>query len=202
MWRDVKSCISIYLATHLIIYVSIYLSNYRASYRLFFIPWYKFAIPCLHLDWRLKIEDSTETPSSNLQSSGGTDDPKKKSCGIFILKGKRLPSVYPFHSIPSVRPSIHPIHLPILSIHPSILSVHLHIYLPSYLFTYLSTYLSTNLSSYLSFDPSIYLIILSYNVAILGLHVDWRFKKEQSSVQRRVQRVPTTRSIEKPPNRL
>ena len=27
--------------------------------------------------------------------------------------------VYPFHSIPSVRPSIHPIHPPILSIHPS-----------------------------------------------------------------------------------
>ena len=110
----------------------------------------------------MKIEDSTETLSSNLQSSqsaGGIDDPKKKSCGIFNLKGKRLPSVYPFHSIPSVRPSIHPIHPPILSIHPSILSVHLHIYLPSYLFTYLSTYLSTNLSSYLSFDPSIYLII-------------------------------------------
>ena len=110
--------------------------------------------PGLHLkieDWRF----SQKTPSSNLQSSGGTDDPKKKSCGIFILKGKRLPSVYPFHSIPSVRPSIHPIHLPMLSIHPSILSVHLHIYLPSYLFTYLSTYLSANLSSYLSFDPSI-----------------------------------------------
>ena len=123
----------------------IYLSNYRTSYRLLFIPWYKFAIPCLPLDWRVKIEDSTETLSSSLQSSqsaGGIDDPKKKSCGIFNLKGKRLPSVYPFHSIPSVRPSIHPIHPPILSIHPSILSVHLHIYLPSYLFTYLSTNLS------------------------------------------------------------
>ena len=144
-------------------YLSIYLSNYRASYRLFFIPWYKFATPCLHLDWRLKIEDSTETPSSNLQSSGGIDDPKKKSCGIFILKGKRLPSVYPFHSIPSVRPSIHPIHLPILSIHPSILSVHLHIYLPSYLFTYLSTYLPIYLAIYLSIHPSNYTFIQCCN---------------------------------------
>ena len=155
----------------------IYLSNYRTSYRLLFIPWYKFAIPCLPLDWRVKIEDSTETLSSNLQSSqsaGGIDDPKKKSCGIFNLKGKRLPSVYPFHSIPSVRPSIHPIHPPILSIHPSILSVHLHIYLPSYLFTYLSTYLSTNLSSYLSFDPSIYLIILCNPWVACGLKIQER----------------------------
>ena len=147
-----KSCISIYLATHLIIYVSIYLSIELATD---FSLYTLIQICNPLLAFGLKIEDSTETPSSNLQSSGGTDDPKKKSCGIFILKGKRLPSVYPFHSIPSVRPSIHPIHLPMLSIHPSILSVHLHIYLPSYLFTYLSTYLSTNLSSYLSFDPSI-----------------------------------------------
>ena len=125
----------------------------------------------------MKIEDSTETLSSSLQSSqsaGGIDDPKKKSCGIFNLKGKRLPSVYPFHSIPSVRPSIHPIHPPILSIHPSILSVHLHIYLPSYLFTYLSTYLSTNLSSYLSFDPSIYLIILCNPWVACGLKIQER----------------------------
>ena len=86
----------------------------------------------------------------------------------------RLP--IPFHSI---RPSVHPSFPSTHTVHPSILSAYL--------------------STYLSFDPSIYLIMkLSYNVAILGLHVDWRFKKEQSSVQRRVQRVPTTRSIEKP----
>ena len=88
------------------------------------------------LAFGLKIEDSTETLSSNLQpsqSAGGIDDPKKKSCGIFNLKRKRLPSVYPFHSIPSVRPSYPSTHI----VHPSILSVHLH----SYLFTYLPIYL-------------------------------------------------------------
>ena len=81
--------------------------------------------------------------------------------------------VYPFHSIPSVRPSIHPIHPPILSIHPSFPFIYISIYLAICSPICLSTYLSTNLSSYLSFDPSIYRIyILSYNVAILGLHVD------------------------------
>ena len=136
------------------VYLSIYLSNYRTSYRLLFIPWYKFAIPCLPLDWRVKIEDSTETLSSNLQSSqsaGGIDDPKKKSCGIFNLKGKRLPSVYPFHSIPSVRPSILSIHPYCPSIHPSCPFIYISIYLA----ICSPIYLSTNLSSYLSFDPSI-----------------------------------------------
>ena len=121
----------------------------------------------------MKIEDSTETLSSNLQSSqsaGGIDDPKKKSCGIFNLKGKRLPSVYPFHSIPSVRPSIHPIHPPILSIHPSILSVHLHIYL------------STNLSSYLSFDPSIYLIIY-FHTTLQSLGCMWIEDSRKNNLQ-------------------
>ena len=68
---------------------------------------------------------------------------------IFNLKRKRLPSVYPFHSIPSVRPSYPSTHI----VHPSILSVHLH----SYLFTYLPIYLYIYQSIYLSFDPSIYL---------------------------------------------
>ena len=75
----------------------------------------------------IEDEDSTETLSSNLQpsqSAGGIDDPKKKSCGIFNLKMKRLPSVYPFHSI---RPSI-------LSIHPYCPSIH-----PFRSSTYLST---------------------------------------------------------------
>ena len=94
----------------------------------------------------------------------------------------RLP--IPFH------PSVHPIHPPILSIHPFRSSTYLPLAIRSPIC--LSTYISTNLS----FDPSN--CILSYNVAILGLHVDWRSKKELSSVQRRVQGVPTTRSIEKP----
>ena len=72
-----------------------YLSNYRASYRLFLIPWYKFAIPCLHLDWRLKIPQKLLPQIFN--PPGGLTIRRKKSCGIFILKGKRLPSVYPFH---------------------------------------------------------------------------------------------------------
>ena len=176
-------------------YLSIYLSNYRASYRLFFIPWYKFAIPCLHLDWRLKIPQKLLPQIFN--PPGGLTIRRKNPVESSFWRGKGFH--LSTHSIP-IRPSIHPSYPSTHTVHPSILSVHLHIYLPSYLFTYLSTYLSTNLSS--SIFRSIHLIILSYNVAILGLHVDWRFKKEQSSVQRRVQRVPTTRSIEKPPNRL
>ena len=191
------------------IYLSIYLSNYLtielATDFSLYLDTNLQSPACIWIEeWRLKIPQKLFPQIFNPPNlRGGLTIRRKNPVESSIWRGKRLPSVYPFHFIPSVRThSIHPIHPPILSIHPSILSVHLHIYLPSYLFTYLSTYLSTNLSSYLSFDPSIYLIILSYNVAILGLHVDWRFKKEQSSVQRRVQRVPTTRSIEKPPNRL
>ena len=125
-----------------------------------------------------------ETLSSNLQSSqsaGGIEDPKKKSRGIFNLKRKRLPSVYPFHSIP-FHPSVHPSYPSIHTVHPSILSVHLHIYLPSYLFTYLSTYLSTNLSSYLSFDPSIYLIIY-FHTTLQSLGCMWIEDSRKNNLQ-------------------
>ena len=141
MWSHVY--LSIYPPNHLCIYLSIY----RASYRPF--PYTLIQICNPLLAFGLKIEDSTETPSSNLQSSGGTDDPKKKSCGIFILKGKRLPSVYPFHSIPSVHPSIH---LPMLSIHPSFPFIYISTYLaicsPIYLPIYLAIYLSIHPSNY------------------------------------------------------
>ena len=151
MWSHV------YLSSYPPNHLCIYLSNYRASYRLFLIPWYKFAIPCLHLDWRLKIPQKLLPQIFN--PPGGLTIRRKKSCGIFILKGKRLPSVYPFHSIPSVHPSILSTH----AVHPSILSVHLHIYLPSYLFTYLSTYLPIYLAIYLSIHPSNYTFIQRCN---------------------------------------
>lgn len=181
-----------------VMWSNVYLSIYRTSYRLLFIPWYKFAIPCLPLDWRVKIEDSTETLSSNLQSSqsaGGDWRSEEKILWYLQSEGEkasiRLP--IPFHSI---RPSFHPTHPYCPSIHPSCPFI----YISTYLAICSPIYLPIYLAIYLSIHPSNY--ILSYNVAILGLHVDWRFKKEQSSVQRRVQRVPTRRSIEKPPNRL
>ena len=150
MWRDVKSCISIYLATHLIIYVSIYLSIELATDFSLYLDTNLQSPACIWIeDWRFHR-------NSFLKSSILRGDWRSEEKILWNLhsEGEKasicLP--IPFHSI---RPSIHPIHLPMLSIQPSILSVHLHIYLPSYLFTYLSTYLSTNLSSYLSFDPSI-----------------------------------------------
>ena len=146
MWRDVKSCISIYLATHLIIYVSIYLSIELDTDFSLYLDTNLQSRACIWIeDWRFHR-------NSFLKSSILRGDWRSEEKILWNLhsEGEKasicLP--IPFHSI---RPSIHPIHLPMLSIHPSILSVHLHIYLPSYLFTYLST----NLSSYLSFDPSI-----------------------------------------------
>ena len=140
MWCDVKSCISIYLASyppnHLCIYLSnylsIYLSIYRTSYRLFFIPWYEFAIPCLHLDWRLKIPQKLFPQIFNPPNlRGGLTIRRRNPVESSIWRGKGFhPST---HSIPSVRPSYPSTHI----VHPSILSVHLH----SYLFTYLPIYL-------------------------------------------------------------
>ena len=153
-------------------YISIYLSKYRTSYRLFFIPWYEFAIPCLHLDWR--FHRNSFLKSSTLPICGGIDDPKKKSCGIFNLKRKRLPSVYPFHSIPSVRPSYPSTHI----VHPSILSVHLH----SYLFTYLPIYLYIYQSIYLSFDPSIYLIVY-FHTTLQSLGCMWIEDPRKNNLQ-------------------
>ena len=196
MWCDVKSCISIYLASyppnHLCIYLSIYLTIYLSSYRLFFIPWYEFAIPCLHLDWRLKIPQKLFPQIFNPPNlRGGLTIRRRNPVESSIWRGKGFhPST---HSIP-FHPSVHPIHPPILSIHPSFPFIYIAICSPICLSTYI--YLPIYLAIYLSIHPSNY--ILSYNVAILGLHVDWRSKKEQSSIQRRVQGVPTTRSIEKP----
>ena len=135
-------------------------------------------------DWRFHRNSFLK---SSTQSAGGLTIRRRNPVESSIWRGKGFhPST---HSIP-FHPSVHPIHPPILSIHPFRSSTYLPIAIRSPIC--LSTYISTNLS----FDPSN--CILSYNVAILGLHVDWRSKKELSSVQRRVQGVPTTRSIEKP----
>ena len=138
----------------------------------------------------MKTEDSTETLSSNLQSSqsaGGIDDPKKKSCGIFNLKRKRLPSV---------RPSILSIHPYCPSIHPSFPFIYISIYLaicsPIYLPIYLTIFRSIHLSNY----------ILSDNVAILGLHVIENSRKNNLQSKEGHRGYRQTRSIEKPPNRL
>ena len=137
-----------------------YLSIYRASYRLFFIPWYKFAIPCLHLDWRLKIPQKLLPQIFNPPGALTIRRKNPVESSSFWREKASICLPIPFHSI---RPSIHPIHLPMLSIHPSILSVHLHIYLPSYLFTYLSTYLPIYLAIYLSIHPSNYTFIQRCN---------------------------------------
>ena len=140
MWCDVKSCISIYLASYPPNHLCIYLSNYLsicltielATDFSLYLDTNLQSPACIWIeDWR--FHRNSFLKSSPSQSAGGIDDPKKKSCGIFNLKRKRLPSVYPFHSIPSVRPSYPSTHI----VHPSILSVHLH----SYLFTYLPIYL-------------------------------------------------------------
>ena len=145
-------------------YLSIYLSNYRASYRLFFIPWYKFAIPCLHLDWRLKIEDSTETPSSNLQSSRGDWRSEEKILWNLHSEGEKasicLP--IPFHSI---RPSVHP---SILSIYPYCPSIH-----PSFPFIYISTYLAICSPIYLPIYLAIYLSIHPSNYTFIQRCNPW-----------------------------
>ena len=111
----------------------------------------------------IEDEDSTETLSSNLQpsqSAGGLTIRRRNPVESSIWRWKGFhPST---HSIPSVRPSYPSTRI----VHPSILSVHLHIYLPSYLFTYLPIYLYIYQSIYLSIHPSN--CILSYNVAILG----------------------------------
>ena len=157
-------------------------------------------------EWRLKIPQKLfSSRSSILPICGGIDDPKKKILWNLQSEGKRLPSVYPFHSIPSLRPSIHPIHPPILSIHPSILSVHLHIYLPSYLFTYLSTYLSTNLSTiYLPIYLAIYLSIHPSNYTLQSLGCMWTEDSGKNNLQSKdgYRGYRQQRSIEKPPNRL
>ena len=163
--------ISIYLST------TIYLSNYRTSYRLFFIPWYEFAIPCLHLDWRLKIPQKLFPQIFNPPNLRG--DWRSEEEILWNLQSEeekasiRLP--IPFHSI-SVRPSYPSTHI----VHPSILSVHLH----SYLFTYLPIYLyiSTNLSSYLSFDPSIYLIIY-FHTTLQSLGCMWIEDPRKNNLQ-------------------
>ena len=123
-------------------------------------------------DWR--FHRNSFLKSSTLPICGGIDDPKKKSCGIFNLKRKRLPSVYPFHSIPSVRPSYPSTHI----VHPSILSVHLH----SYLFTYLPIYLYIYQSIYLSFDPSIYLIIY-FHTTLQSLGCMWIEDPRKNNLQ-------------------
>ena len=176
MWRDVKSCISIYLATHLIIYVSIYLTIELATDFSLYLDTNLQSPACIWIeDWRLKIPQKLLPQIFN--PPGGLTIRRKNPVESSFWRGKGFH--LSTHSIPSVRPSILSIYPHCPSIHPSFPFI----YISTYLSVHLSIYLSTNLSS--SIFRSIHLIILSYNVAILGLHVDWRFKKEQSSVQRR-----------------
>ena len=139
MWCDVKSCISIYLASyppnHLCIYLSI--SNYLSIYIELATDF------SLYLDTNLQspaciwIEDwrfhrNSFLKSSTLPICGG--DWRSEEEILWNLQSEeekasiRLP--IPFHSIRPSYPSTH-------IVHPSILSVHLH----SYLFTYLPIYL-------------------------------------------------------------
>ena len=162
-------------------YISIYLSNYLSIYLTIELA----TDFSLYLDTNLQspaciwIEDwrfhrNSFLKSSTLPICGGIDDPKKKSCGIFNLKRKRLPSVYPFHSIPSVRPSYPSTHI----VHPSFPFIYIAICSP----ICLSTYISTNLSSYLSFDPSIYLIIY-FHTTLQSLGCMWIEDPRKNNLQ-------------------
>ena len=150
----------IYLATHLIIYVSIYLTIELATDFSLYLDTNLQSPACIWIeDWR--FHRNSFLKSSVLR--GGLTIRRKNLVESSFWRGKGFH--LSTHSI-SFRPSthsIHPIHQPILSIHPSILSVHLHIYLPSYLFTYLSTYLPIYLAIYLSIHPSNYTFIQRCN---------------------------------------
>ena len=128
------------------------------------------ALPLRHSPLSRRCKDMLQYVQHVSSESHGMHS--SQMCNKASLISRRLP--IPFH------PSILSTH----TVHPSILSVHLHIYLPSYL----------------SFDPSIYLTIY-FHTTLQSSGCMWIEDSRKNSLQSKegVQRVPTTRSIEKPP---
>ena len=149
MWRDVKSCISIYLATHLIIYVSIYLSIELATDFSLYPDTNLQSPACIWIeDWR--FHRNSFLKSSILRGDWRSEEKILWNLHSEGEKGFHLST----HSIP-FHPSIHPSYPSTHAVHPSIHPFRGSTYgkCLGYLFGYLSTYLWWLRN--LSFDPSI-----------------------------------------------
>ena len=166
-------------------YISIYLSNYLSIYLTIelatdfslYLDTNLQSPACIWIeDWRLKIPQKLFPQIFNPPNlRGGLTIRRRNPVESSIWRGKGFhPST---HSIP-FHPSVHPIHPPILSIHPSFPFIYIAICSP----ICLSTYISTNLSSYLSFDPSIYLIIY-FHTTLQSLGCMWIEDPRKNNLQ-------------------